>query len=144
MATFITHPLFGAGAAYVVGQSRQATWKFIVLSALCQWLPDIDVFSYVLTIQEQHPLGHRGVAHSLVSAGLLALGVLRYGYPELRIAAPHWWSMYTWFFVLTALHGVFDAMVADSLGIAFFWPFDSTRYHLPWQPFIDMPITASE
>jgi inner membrane protein len=144
MATFITHPLFGAGAAYAVGQSRQQTRKFVVLSALCQWLPDIDVLSYVVALPEQQPLGHRGMMHSLVFASLIALAVLRYGYRELRVASPGWWTMYAWFFVLTALHGVFDAMVADSLGVAFFWPFDSTRYHLPWQPFFDVPITAAE
>jgi inner membrane protein len=143
MATFITHPLFGAGAAYVVGQSSKGARKFIVLSAICQWLPDIDVLSYLFAINEQHALGHRGLAHSLVFAALLALGILRYGYRDLRPASPGWWIMSAWFFVLTALHGVFDAMVASSLGVAFFWPFDTTRYQLPWQPFIDVPVEVS-
>jgi inner membrane protein len=143
MATFITHPLFGAGAAYVVGQSSKGVRKFIVLSALCQWLPDIDVVSYLFAINEQHALGHRGLTHSLVFAGLVALGILWYGYRDLRIASPGWWTMYTWFFVMTALHSVFDAMVASSLGVAFFWPLDTTRYQLPWQPFVDVPVEAA-
>jgi inner membrane protein len=144
MATFITHPLFGAGAAYAVGQSSPKLRKFIALSALCQWLPDIDVLSYAVSVPEQTWLGHRGMAHSLLFAGLIAYGVLRYGYRELRTASQHWWALYAWFFVMTALHGVFDAMVADSLGVAFFWPLDTTRYHLSWQPFLDVPIAAAE
>ena len=140
MATCFTHPLFGAGAAYVVGQSRRDIKKFMLLSAVCQCLPDIDVLAYVFAIPESSALGHRGMFHSLVFAGLLALCVLRYGYRELAIGGAKWWRMYAWFFVLTGLHGVFDGMVADSLGIAYFWPFDGTRYHLTWQPFIDVPI----
>jgi hypothetical protein len=44
---------------------------------------------------------------------------------------------------MTALHGVFDAMVFDSLGVAFLAPFDTTRYQLPWQPLVDVPIAWS-
>jgi inner membrane protein len=142
MATFLTHPLFGAGAAYVVGQSRPGVKKFMLLSAVCQWVPDIDVLAYMFAIPEQHALGHRGLAHSLLFAGLVALCTVRYGYRELRRGSARWWALSVWFFVMTGLHGVFDGMVADSLGVAFFWPFAMTRYHLTWQPFIDVPIEA--
>jgi inner membrane protein len=143
MATFVSHPLFGAGAAYVVSRSQKGTRKFILLSTLCQWLPDIDALAYLFAISDSHPLGHRGAAHSLVFAGLVALVVLRLGYRQLQCSSRAWWPLYAWYFSMTALHGVFDAMVASSLGVAFFWPFDSMRYQLPWQPLVDVPIAVS-
>lgn len=38
------------------------------------------------------------------------------------------------------LHGFFDAMTNGGLGVAFFAPFDNTRYFLPWQPIQVSPI----
>jgi inner membrane protein len=143
MATFISHPLFGAGAAYMVSPSRQGRWKFVLLSTLCQWLPDIDTLAYLFTINESHLLGHRGFAHPLLFAALVALCVVRCGYRHLSTTSPRWWMLCGWFFLMTALHGVFDAMVFDSLGVAFFAPFDSSRYKLPWQPLVDVSIAWS-
>jgi hypothetical protein len=31
----------------------------------------------------------------------------------------------------------------SSLGVAFFAPFDATRYQMPWQPLMDVPIAWS-
>jgi inner membrane protein len=143
MATFLTHPLFGASAAYVVSPSRHGRRKFVLLSTVCQWLPDIDTFAYLFAISDSHPLGHRGLAHSLVFAALVALCVVRCWYREMHTFSQRWWTMCGWFFLLTALHGVFDAMVFSSCGVAFLWPFDNTRYHLPWQPLVDVPIAFS-
>ncbi len=48
----------------------------------------------------------------------------------------------TWalLFVVGASHGVLDAMTDGGLGIAFFAPFDGTRYFLPWRPLVCPPI----
>ena len=143
MATFISHPLFGAGAAYMISPARQGRRKFVLLSTLCQWLPDIDTFAYLFAINESHPLGHRGFAHSLLFAALVALCVVRCCYRQVSTASWRWWTLCSWFFLMTALHGIFDAMVFDSLGVAFFAPFDTTRYQLPWQPLVDVPIVWS-
>jgi inner membrane protein len=143
MATFISHPLFGAGAAYMVSSARQGRRKFVLLSTLCQWWPDIDTFAYLFAINENHPLGHRGFAHSLLCAALVALCVVRCCYRQVPTASWQWWTLCSWFFLMTTLHGVFDAMVFDSLGVAFFAPFDTTRYQLPWQPLVDVPIAWS-
>jgi inner membrane protein len=143
MATFLTHPLFGASAAYMVSPSRHGRRKFVLLSTLCQWLPDIDTFAYLFAISDSHALGHRGLAHSLVFAALVALYVVRCWYREVHTFSQRWWTMCGWFFLMTALHGVFDAMVFSPLGVAFLWPFDSTRYLLPWQPLVDVPIALS-
>lgn len=43
-------------------------------------------------------------------------------------------------FLVTASHGVLDAMTNGGYGIAFFSPFDTTRYFLPFTPVVVSPI----
>lgn len=143
MATFVMHPVFGAGAAYGLSQDRRISTKFIVLSTFCQWIPDIDTLTYLVGIDGLHPFGHRGMAHSFVFAALVAFMVMHWGYRHLRAERQQWGMMYGWFFCMTALHGIFDGMTQTTQGVAYFWPFDSTRYVLPWQPLMDVPIAWS-
>ena len=72
MATFVMHPVFGAGAAYGLSQERRISMQCMVLSTLCQWFPDIDTLADLFGIDGMHPCGHRGMAHSLVFAALIA------------------------------------------------------------------------
>jgi inner membrane protein len=51
-----------------------------------------------------------------------------------------WWSLCAYFFAVTASHGLLDAVTNGGLGIAFFAPFDGTRYFLPWRPVEVSPI----
>ena len=46
-------------------------------------------------------------------------------------------------FVITASHGVLDALTNGGLGVAFFSPFDTRRYFFPWTPIQVSPIGAS-
>jgi inner membrane protein len=54
-----------------------------------------------------------------------------------------WWGLVGFFFTVTASHGVLDAMTDKGYGIAFFLPFDSTRYFLPWRPIYASPMRIS-
>ena len=45
-----------------------------------------------------------------------------------------------YFFAVTASHGILDAMTDGGRGIAFFAPFDDTRYFLPFRPIKVSPI----
>ncbi|WBX74857.1 hypothetical protein PG913_00110 [Tenacibaculum pacificus] len=40
----------------------------------------------------------------------------------------------------TASHAVLDALTTGGLGVAFFSPFDTTRYFFPWRPIKVSPI----
>jgi inner membrane protein len=42
--------------------------------------------------------------------------------------------------VVTASHGVLDALTNGGLGVAFFAPFSNTRYFFPWTPIQVSPI----
>ena len=48
--------------------------------------------------------------------------------------------MLIYFFILTASHGVLDALTSGGLGIALFAPFDNTRYFFPYTPIKVSPI----
>jgi len=60
------------------------------------------------------------------------------GVPDLGRA---WLWLY--FFLVTASHGFLDAMTHGGLGVAFFSPFDNTRYFLPWQPLVVSPLSLT-
>jgi membrane-bound metal-dependent hydrolase YbcI (DUF457 family) len=42
--------------------------------------------------------------------------------------------------LITASHGFFDALTSGGLGIAFFAPFDNTRYFFPIRPIPVSPL----
>ncbi len=100
MATFISHPLFGAGASYLLqrSQSTPSSKRFILISTFCQWIPDIDTLSYLFSIDEQHSLGHRGLTHSGAFALVLAYAVMMIFYRSLKSHRLQWWVYYICFF----------------------------------------------
>jgi len=126
------------GGVAVAGRSRATVWG---LGALCAVAPDLDVvISFLLRISYSHMLGHRGLSHSLFVAVVLALlvtAVVRRTLPE----SPGPGTLWLFFFVATASHGLLDAMTNGGLGVAFFAPFSDTRYFLPWRPILVSPIS---
>jgi inner membrane protein len=87
-------------------------------------------------------LGHRGLSHSLAFALVLGCIVTFLAFRRL----PERWTRFlliSYFFVVTASHGALDAMTNGGLGIAFFAPFDNTRYFFPFRPVKVSPIGLS-
>jgi inner membrane protein len=109
---------------------------------LCSILPDADVLGFRLGINYEDLLGHRGLSHSLPFAIILSLVVTFLAFPQLP---PRWTRLllFSYFFVVTASHGVLDAMTDGGLGVAFFAPFDDTRYFFPFRPIKVSPIGLS-
>jgi inner membrane protein len=52
-------------------------------------------------------------------------------------------ALFAYLFLATASHGVLDAMTNSGLGVAFFSPFDNSRYFLPWRPIRVSPIAVT-
>ena len=51
------------------------------------------------------------------------------------------WRRYAaFFFVVIASHAVLDAFTNGGVGVAFFAPFDGTRYLFPWRPIRVAPV----
>lgn len=105
----------------------------------CSALPDLDVIGFGYGVRYGDFLGHRGFTHSLVfAAGLALLGSALL--PRAGLPARSRLSIFFYLFLATASHGVLDAMTNGGLGVAFFAPFDNTRYFLPWRPLRVAPI----
>lgn len=138
MASVFSHAVaaLGIGACFYRPCTPKRVW---VTGALCSVIPDLDVIGFRFSIRYGDFWGHRGFTHSILFAALLATFALllafRKGVPGLSRFA-----MWTYFFLATASHGFLDAMTDGGLGVAFFSPFGTTRYFLPWRPIRVSPI----
>jgi inner membrane protein len=139
MATILSHSVVALTCGYVVA-GRCATWKFWVASILCSILPDVDVAAFWFDIPYEGFWGHRGFTHSLAFAAIVGYLAANCFAKEIDPPMSRKPWLFTYFFALTASHGVLDAMTDGGLGIAFFTPFDTTRYFLPWRPIPVSPI----
>lgn len=138
MASLPAHVIaaLGVGAFFYKPDIPKRIW---VVGAACSAIPDLDVIGFRLGIRYGDFWGHRGFTHSLVFGAALATAVVllgfRGGLPNIsRI------SIWTYFFLATASHGVLDAMTNGGLGVAFFSPFNNRRYFLSWRPIQVSPI----
>jgi len=113
--------------------------RFWFLGAACSAAPDLDALGYWIGIPYEHMLGHRGITHSFVFAALLSCIVVAVAFKESDRPVSRV-SLLTYFFLVTALHGVLDAMTDGGLGVAFFSPFDNTRYFFPFRPLVVPPL----
>jgi len=141
MPTIVTHGFVAVllGKSFAAGRMPARFW---LLSVLCSILPDADVLGFPLGVRYGHMLGHRGLSHSLVFALVLSLIVAFLALPRV----PQKWTrflLFSYFFLVTASHGILDAMTDGGLGVAFFAPFDDTRYFLPFRPIQVSPIGLS-
>jgi inner membrane protein len=141
MPTIVTHGFVATllGKSVAVGRMPAHFW---ILSVLCSVLPDGDVLGFPLGIRYEDMLGHRGLSHSLVFAFVLSWIVAFVAFPRL----PERWTrflLFSYFFIVTASHGALDAMTDGGLGVAFFAPFDDTRYFFPFRPIKVSPIGLS-
>lgn len=136
MASAFTHVVvaLSAGAAW---HPPGRAWRVALLASVCAVFPDIDSIGFLLGVPYQHPWGHRGMTHSLLFATVLAAVVTTLA---LRDARPRMLASWLLLTLVTASHGLLDAMTDGGLGIAFFAPFDNQRYFLPWRPIRTSPI----
>jgi len=139
MASAFSHA-FVACAIGTFQPSLFRTTRFWLLSALCAIVPDLDVIGFFAGIEYSDLFGHRGITHSLVFALMLVIVTVRYGFPDHRFPSAGWGGLFYHFFLVTASHGVLDAMTNGGVGVAFFAPFDETRYFFPWRPVKVSPI----
>jgi inner membrane protein len=139
VATVFSHGLVALALGRVTTKSSMPA-RFWSLFILCSILPDADVAGFAVGIQYGDLLGHRGLTHSLSFALVLSLLVVRQWFREATTWTQQWWFLNVRFFLITASHGLLDAMTDGGLGVAFLSPFDNTRYFLPWRPIKVSPI----
>jgi len=133
MPSAFSHAFVGA-ALGTLFRGPEPPARFWLAGAACAAAPDLDVLGPLwLDVPWNSMLGHRGLTHSLPFAVVLG-GLVT----ALLFRGARWRGhrLVVWLFlaVATASHGVLDALNAARTGVAFFAPFDATRYFLPWQP----------
>jgi inner membrane protein len=138
MPSVFTH----AVAAVALGRAYakpKLPLRFWILSVGCALAPDMDVMGRRLGIEYSDMLGHRGLSHSLLIAAILSglIVLLAFRKPLAGISRR---KLFLLFFLATASHGILDAMVDGTLGVAFFAPFAAERFFLPWRPIVSSPI----
>jgi len=133
MASAFTHAYVGLVGSRIL--SRRVPRRFYAAAVVLSILPDADAILHALGVPYQNPFGHRGFSHSLLFALVVSMftalmvfqtGVARRGFL---------------LFLITASHGLLDAMSNGGLGVAFFWPFEDRRHFLPWQPIEVSPMS---
>ena len=138
MPSVITHVVVATALGQAGKQDWRKNWRFWCIAVLSSILPDIDVIGFRFGIRYGDVWGHRGMTHSLLFAA--ATGIL--------LAAslgPPWherWKQALLLSVITASHGVLDALTNGGLGVAFFSPFNLHRYFFSWRPILVSPIGA--
>lgn len=140
MASAFSH----AFVALALGKASQhpiMTGRVLLLGMTCSIVPDLDVIGFYFGIQYGDLWGHRGMTHSLLFAGLLSAALVAIWYRREAKVAQGGISVY--FFLCTASHGVLDALTDGGLGVAFFSPFDTSRYFFSARPVAVSPIGFS-
>jgi inner membrane protein len=122
--------------------TRRMPLRFWVLAAVCAALPDADVLGFGLGVRYSDLLGHRGLTHSLFFALALGFLVVTLFFRNIDPGSGEWWILVAYFFIVTASHGVLDAMTNGGLGVAFFSPFSNERYFFPWRPIEVSPLSV--
>ena len=141
MASVFSHAVVALAIGKAV-QNKDLSWRELLLGALYSVLPDLDVIGFYVDIQYGDLWGHRGMTHSVLFAALLAGSLVVLWYRSKPAVAMM--VLFLYFFLCTASHGVLDAMTNGGLGVAFFSPFDTTRYFFPVRPVMVSPIGVSE
>jgi inner membrane protein len=138
MPTIMSHAVVGLALGTLTSfpTRRRAFW---LVSAVLPMLPDLDVFGRALGIAFYSPWGHRGVSHSFAAAAVIGgvAALLLHRRLNARLA-----PLAVYFAAITASHGLLDALTNGGPGVAFFAPFDSTRYFFPWRPIPVSPLAS--
>ena len=137
MASAVSHALV-AVALGKASHRRTVSWRVVLIGVTCSIIPDLDVIGFHFGIPYDDLWGHRGLTHSLFFAGLLSAALVALW--DRTESTANKITLLCYFFVCTASHGVLDAMTDGGLGVAFFSPFDTTRYFFPIRPVAVSPI----
>jgi inner membrane protein len=131
-----THPIAAAAIAAPFYR-KEVPLRVWLCGAFLTALPDADFLGWQLGVPYGHPVGHRGFTHSLFFAAVMALVSALYFRKGAGLKLGVLWSF---FFLCGASHGLLDGMTNGGLGVAYFAPFDNTRYWMPWRPIPVAPL----
>ncbi len=142
MPSMVTHAAVGvaAAAAFAPAGAPLRVWPVAILAAT---IADADALSFVFRGSYSEMWTHRGFFHSLLFGAALTLFWMAVFFPDTAAFSQRWFYYFVFFFLTFASHGLLDALTNGGTGVAFFSPFDNTRYFLPWSPIMVSPIRLS-
>lgn len=140
MASAFGHT-FAALAISQTGLVKATNWRLIIAGIVLSILPDADSIGFAFGIPYASFWGHRGFSHSIVFALLVAVLVQQLFF---RFKVNFFGSIkiISFLFFSCVSHAVLDAMTTGGLGVAFFAPFDNTRYFFSFRPIKVSPINV--
>ena len=141
MPTVFSHCATGLIASKISNAGASDTKLTITCAALAAF-PDVDAL-FRGWFRDDQLLAHRGLTHSVFFACAIGFPVaFFFKRAFLREAsALRLWALFS---LTMASHGFFDAMTDGGSGIAFFAPFNNSRYFLPWRPIPVAPLSAGQ
>jgi inner membrane protein len=137
MASAFSHVAI-ALALFKAAPAKTIDGRALGLGAFCTVMPDLDVAGFFIGIHYGDLWGHRGMTHSLFFAAVA--GALFTAVFYRRRTGREKGFLFLYFFACTASHGILDALTNGGLGVAFFSPFDRTRYFFGFRPIAVSPI----
>lgn len=136
MASAFGHALAALSFKNLINIKYKLPLNVVLLGVVYSILPDADVITFKFNIPYESMWGHRGITHSLLFSVLLAsITALLLSRKKLERII-----FFVFLFLSTLSHTVLDAMTTGGKGVAFFAPFDNTRYFLPWRVIKVSPI----
>jgi inner membrane protein len=136
--TIISHAAVPLALGVGLGEKRIPR-ALLITGIAASMLPDADVILFGFGATYHDVWSHRGFAHSLGFALLVALGAA----VLLRKVAPPFVTA-AFVFVATASHGLLDMLTSGGHGVAIFWPVTADRYFYDWRPIQVAPIVGPE
>lgn len=135
MTTIVTHMAIPLLLRAALGPKKISN-RLLCVGMTASILPDLDVILFRFGVAYANQFGHRGASHSLLFVFILALLALCFA----RFLRCTRWQAF-WFVGVCALsHSLLDALTHGGLGVAWFWPFESTRYTFPYTPIVASPF----
>ncbi len=140
MASVFGHAIL-AGAVGTTLQKELRKPKVFVLGIICSIFPDADILSFRFGIPYESFWGHRGMTHSILFGFLFGFFVMLFFHWKNSLKNKSILTIY--YSICTISHGFLDGMTSGGRGVAFFSPFDTERYFLPFRKIQVSPIGAS-
>lgn len=137
MASVFSHAVVAVALGKDFRTEKTGRRSFL-LGIFCSVVPDLDVIGFRYGVQYGDVWGHRGMTHSLFFAAVLSLILTLLFY--LRSPASVMSRTFLYLFACGSSHSFLDAMTNGGLGVAFFSPFDTTRYFFEFRPIAVSPI----
>jgi inner membrane protein len=142
MPSIISHPAVPLALAPLLPSELRSP-SVVFLGVICSVLPDLDVVGFRFGVPYGHVLGHRGLSHSIAFAVFLSACVAWLLPIEAQTVQAPRLMIFGLMFLSTLSHGILDALTSGGLGVAFFAPFDNSRFFFPWRPIRVSPISVS-